>query len=783
MADHEDRKPGKTTAGRKRGILRRGKAVAPSTPDQAEAALAQSEAEEQGAGSAPSDLAAWLEGRRRPRSKAEVQRAALRQLSSVFMTEPQAVPSRRTQDDQRDPALLAAEILLRRALRQTGAGVAKVGADGTVCLVTLPSPEWRELVRDGWRRLVRRGERYIEGHARFNPNGQGWAAWLPEQPPTPADLVWRDETFARHVSAGRHCVGIAADLQWLPADFADAADHRLVISQLTGASVGSLARRLCGNRPAATSMLGDEDAALVTPRLLLLARRPGQSAEDYLDRLRALLVHRRPPAARAGRSTSLRAEPTLDRLHGMSQAVAWGRQFARDLNAYRLGDIGADDLDRGCLLSGPPGCGKNLFARALAATCGVPLVAGSYGRWLGSGSGHMGTMLRAMRASFAEAQRDAPSILFIDEIDSFPDRASMPAGSESKDWHVQIVNALLEEIDGNEGRPGVLLLGACNHPETLDPALVRSGRLDRHIRIGMPDIPALEGILREHLMGALADASLSRLALKAAGMSGADCEQWVRNARRGARTAGREVTLADFDEGSDAPAAMAGTQSGTVLQGSVQAHVWRAAVHEAGHAIALCELAPGALQAVVLRMHLGEGGSTLSDSSGGFLLASDVRRRLLCLLSGRAAEEALLHHPSSGAGGGRDSDLAQATRLALCAAAAFGLDADMGLTWWGDPADTACIRLLRDHPPLAARVGEVLEESYADALALVSACLPAVEAVATRLTERCALTGAEVAAIMAGCGTGTRKGLGSGRTKGSDRPGAPPRVRPDAPSS
>ncbi len=148
-----------------------------------------------------------------------------------------------------------------------------------------------------------------------------------------------------------------------------------------------------------------------------------------------------------------------------------------------------------------------------------------------------------------------------------------------------------------------------------------------------------------------------------------------------------------------------------------------------------------------------------------------VRRRLLCLLSGRAADEAVLHHPSSGAGGDHDSGLAQATRLALCAAAAFGLDADTGLTWWEDPADAACMRLLRDHPPTGARVGQVLEDAHADALALVGARLPAVEAVATRLTERCALTGAEVAAIWLAAAREREEGLGQDAQRDPADPG------------
>ena len=128
-----------------------------------------------------------------------------------------------------------------------------------------------------------------------------------------------------------------------------------------------------------------------------------------------------------------------------------------------------------------------LFARALAATCGAPLVTGSYGDWHGSGGAHQGDLLKAMK-TFTEAKSKAPSILFIDEIDSFPNRATITQWYA--DWETQVVNGLLALIDGAEGHEGVLVLGACNHPHKLDPALVRSGRLDRHVSRGFSDTAA-----------------------------------------------------------------------------------------------------------------------------------------------------------------------------------------------------------------------------------------------------------------------------------------------------
>ncbi len=647
----------------------------------------------------------------------------------------------------RDPARIAASVLLRRAIRNAGAKVRQVGGDGVVCLIGLPSLDWGEVVRDEWGRRLRHGERQIDGGGQRDFHQRGWVGWLPQRRPEPSDRGWQEDTFARYVSQGLHCVGFATDPAWLPADLVEAADFRLTMPLPSGACSRSIAQTLCGDEPCTT--LSDEEAALLTPRLFRLARRPGQSADAYLAKLRAL-VAREHVARKTVSGASPRTEPTLDRLHGMAEAVAWGRQVARDLDTYRQGVIGAEDLDKGCLLSGPPGCGKNLFARALAATCGVPLVTGSYGRWLGTGGGHMGSLLGAMRDTFAAARGRAPCILFIDEVDSFPDRSTLR--SDARDWNNQVVNALLEEIDGNEIHSGVLLLAACNHPDGLDPALVRSGRLDRHIRIGLPDPVALEGILREHLVSDLEDASLSRVALMAAGMSGADCERSVRDARRRARDAGREIALGDLE------AVISGTD-GVV---GAEADTWRAAVHEAGHAVAACELAPGGLQVVTLRIGHGGEGATVSALPGRYWLASDVRDRLVFLLAGRAAEEVILHQPSSGAGGDAASDLAQATRTALCAVTAFGLDAVLGLAWSGMP--TVSAMRLTDDPVLATRVGQVLDNAYTAAVALLEARLAAVKAVAAGLVERRTLDGAEVAAIVAFHGARTKDGGSGART-------------------
>jgi hypothetical protein len=349
-------------------------------------------------------------------------------------------------------------------------------------------------------------------------------------------------------------------------------------------------------------------------------------------------------------------EPKLESLEGYGAAKAWGAEFLLDMLDYAKKRIAWADVDAGALLVGLPGTGKTLFASALAASAGLPLFATSYATWQASGEAHLGTLIKAMRATFEAASAHAPCIVFIDEIDAIPRRDSA-AASKSDGWWTAIVTALLECLDGTLRREGVVVLAACNDASGLDPAIVRSGRLDRRFEISLPDAAALSSIFAHHAPD-LDAAVIEPVATALAGMaSGADVARYAREAKRHARRAGRPLSGEDILTVALPPE----TRSPAI--------VWRTAVHEAGHAMAY--LAAGRIpRALSLAGIEGAHGFVMPPAhvqDQGRLV--DIEAMVMPYLAGRAAEEVLLGDASAGA----SSDLDRATQILAGVEGGFGL--------------------------------------------------------------------------------------------------------------
>ncbi|MCZ7468154.1 ATP-binding protein [Agrobacterium sp. O3.4] len=186
----------------------------------------------------------------------------------------------------------------------------------------------------------------------------------------------------------------------------------------------------------------------------------------------------------------------VERLSGYGDAHGWALDLKTDLQLWRDGGLAWSEMSTKLMLSGSPGTGKTTYARALCNTLQVPLLVTSVASWLEPG--YLGDVLKRMSKAFELARENAPVILFIDEIDNIGSRSAGRREQHDDYWH-SLINRLLELLDGTSKTDGVIVIAATNLPEKIDPALLRSGRLEKHVAIPLPDMEALAGILAHHL--------------------------------------------------------------------------------------------------------------------------------------------------------------------------------------------------------------------------------------------------------------------------------------------
>ncbi len=443
-----------------------------------------------------------------------------------------------------------------------------------------------------------------------------------------------------------------------------------------------------------------------------------------LDRLK-----RRPPI---GKEPSVPEAMDLRQLHGLGPVAGWGMDLAHDLAEYKAGRLSWSEVDSGVLVSGSPGTGKTLFAGALARTCDVPLVYGSAAAW--QKEGYLNDFLKSMNDVFEDARKLAPSIVFIDEIDSFGDRSIQ---SHNRDYKVQMINGLLELLDGHQRRQGVIVIGATNHPDAVDPAIKRAGRLDKHYVIPLPDAAARLAILNQYGQIQLQGDDAARFTLATDGISGADIAQIVRNAKRSARRRSSELLVSDIISQLP-PLHELSTDDRRAIAG-----------HEAGHAILGVALSYGELLSVSVRHRIvGTGGNV-----GGaiFALPTFMRRtrkhyldEIVVMLGGIAAEEVVFGEFFDGSAGSINSDLMRATKAATQIEAGLG----MGQTLVVEEHHPDSLDYLRVIDPLLrSRVHDTMTQEFERAKSLMSDNRTALVEIADRLVHADSMSGDEVREI------------------------------------
>ncbi len=408
-------------------------------------------------------------------------------------------------------------------------------------------------------------------------------------------------------------------------------------------------------------------------------------------------------------------------------------------------------IPKGCLLVGPPGTGKTLLARAIAGEAGVPFFSISGSDFVEM---FVGVGASRVRDLFVQAKKQAPCIVFVDEIDAVGRQRGAGLGG-GHDEREQTLNQLLVEMDGFEANDGVILIAATNRPDVLDPALLRPGRFDRRVVVPRPDIKGREGILAVHSRRVPLenDVDIRVLARGTPGFAGADLENLVNEAALlAARNDKEKVNMNDFEIAKDK--VMMGTERKSMIISDEEKR--NTAYHESGHAL-VAKLLPGAdpvhkVTIIPRGMALGLTQQLPVDerhSQDKQYLLNNVT----ILFGGRVAEELILDHMTTGAG----NDIERATEIAHRMVCEWGMSEKLGPMTFGKKEEQ--IFLGRDFTQqqdysestaveIDREVRSIIQGCYEKARDILTTHLELLHRVAMELLEKEVLDGAEIDVIV-----------------------------------
>lgn len=418
-------------------------------------------------------------------------------------------------------------------------------------------------------------------------------------------------------------------------------------------------------------------------------------------------------------------------------------------NPKQFADMGAR-IPKGVLLVGPPGTGKTLLAKAVAGEAGVPFLSITGSDFVEL---YVGVGASRVRDLFAQAKKNAPSIIFIDEIDAVGRRRGAGLGG-GHDEREQTLNQLLVEMDGFNNNEGIIIIAATNRADILDPALLRSGRFDRQVHVLMPDQAGREAIFKVHarnkkLEETVEPAEVARLTV---GFTGADMENLINEAAL--LTVRRKKPRISMQELKDSitKVIMGPEKKSRVITPEEKRMV---AYHEAGHAVSSFVLPTGDPVSEVSIISRGQaGGYTLHmpEKDSNYHSKAKMEEELVILLSGRVAEELVLQDISSGA----SSDIKRATEIARTMVAELGMAEEIGPIYLGDGAE---IFIGRDFSAQkhysdiwAAKVDnamhKLLEVAHNQARQLLTTHRNALDACANLLLDKEKISAAEFVTLM-----------------------------------